>query len=84
MYGKAALKLKAADKLKHQEGVRVAVEFARFHDRGAKWAMDNGDFLPSVTWKMVDDGLHGRLKYVSGDRRKDEILTETEAKALNR
>ena len=45
MYSKGALAKKAADKAAHEESVRAALAFAQFHERGAKWAISNGDFL---------------------------------------
>ena len=67
MYGKEALAKKAAEK---------------FHDRGSKWAIDNGDFLESVTVGVLDKALAGQLKYCNGERRDDELLTEEETKKL--
>lgn len=82
MYSKGALAKKAADKFAHQESVRAALAFARFHERGAKWAISNGDFLDSVTVNVLQSALDGELKYCNGERRDDELLTEQETKRL--
>jgi hypothetical protein len=82
MYGKEAKAKKAADKFAHEESVRAALAFARFHGRGAKWSIRNGDFLPSVTRNVLQKALDGELKYCNGERKNDSILTELETKEL--
>jgi len=78
---RAAKIAKAVEAEEHWTLVRRAREYARGHKLGAK-ACVSTKLFPGVTWVVLHNALHSRIKALDGERYATEVLTPAEETAL--